>query len=68
MRSITDLVAVAHCTLKLALEALRALTTVAIHWVPAHRNVFENEVADLPAKRGANGVTRGEEREREIER
>ena len=36
---------------------LRALTTVAIHWVPGHSLIYGNEVADLLAKRGADGTT-----------
>ena len=36
---------------------LRALTTVAIHWVPGHSLIYGNEVADLLAKRGADVTT-----------
>jgi ribonuclease HI len=44
-------------TLKSSLLTLRALTTVAIHWVPGHSLIYGNEVADLLAKRGADGTT-----------
>ena len=47
----------AVATLKSSLLTLRALTTVAIHWVPGHSLIYGNEVADLLAKRGADGTT-----------
>ena len=47
----------AIAALKSALKHLHQLTSVSIHWVPAHCNIFENELADLLAKRGADGVT-----------
>lgn len=36
---------------------LRKLTRVDIFWVPAHAGVFDNDVADFLAKRGAKGCT-----------
>ena len=47
----------AVATLKSSLLTLRALTTVAVHWVPGHSLIYGNEIADLLAKRGANGTT-----------
>ena len=38
-----------------ALNELRALTSTSLFWVPAHADIFENEIADRLAKRGANG-------------
>ena len=47
----------AVATLKSSLLTLRAFTTVAVHWVPGHSLIYGNEVADLLAKRGADGTT-----------
>ena len=44
-------------TLKSSLLTLRASTTVAVHWVPGHSLIYGNEIADLLAKRGADGTT-----------
>jgi ribonuclease HI len=54
--------ATSRWTAKSNLPAITALKSalkhlVAINWVPAHCNIFENKLADLLAKRGANGVT-----------
>ena len=43
--------------LRLALNSLKALTSVTIFWVPGHAGVFENEISDVLAKRGAEGIT-----------
>ena len=43
--------------LRLALISLKALTSVTIFWVPGHAGVFENEISDVLAKRGAEGIT-----------
>jgi len=37
----------AVATLKSSLLTLRALTTVAVHWVPGHSLIYGNEIADL---------------------
>ena len=48
----------AVASLKSSLLTLRALTTVAVHWVHGYSLIFGNEIADLLAKRGADGTTR----------
>ena len=40
-----------------SLLTLRALTTVAVHRVPSLSLIYGNEIADLLAKRGADGTT-----------
>jgi ribonuclease HI len=40
-----------------ALRSLRALTQVTLFWVPGHAGIFENDLSDFLAKRGAEGVT-----------
>ena len=47
----------AVASLKSSLLTLRALTTVTVHWVPGHSLIYGNEIADLLAKRGADGGT-----------
>jgi ribonuclease HI len=39
----------AVATLKSSILTLRALTTVAVHWVPDHSLIYGNEIADLLA-------------------
>ena len=43
--------------LQSVLARLRSLTTVSLFWVPAHAGIFFNDVADLLAKRGADGIS-----------
>jgi ribonuclease HI len=40
-----------------ALSTLRSLTSVHFRWVPGHSNIFEQELSDFLAKRGAEGVS-----------
>ena len=49
----TDLIGDVQCELL----RLRKLTRVDIFWVPAHAGIFDNDVADFLAKRGAEGCT-----------
>ena len=39
-----------------ALKSLRSLTTVTLGWLPGHSKIWGNEVSDLLAKDGANGI------------
>ena len=43
--------------LRSALAFFRTLTTVSLLWVPAHADIYHNDLADLLAKRGAEGIS-----------
>jgi ribonuclease HI len=55
IRSKTNLGVLAEA--RSALKDLRSLTSVTLGWIPGHSKLWGNEVADLLAKDGAQGIT-----------